>query len=158
MMSSCCTFLLNRRKAFSSGSPSCTRTSAKKSHLQTCHGASLITRETLDRWPNKAALSLVILFWFVRIPLVIALHTPAGPDLERFFGLSGPIRRPRQTPPRTRRQGPRPHPRIRPELPGLHGDLFKGACRRQLLILTDAQNSIHCKYNRRSETEVYCMA
>src|SRR5579871_5293186 len=30
MMSSCCTFRLNLRNAFSSGSPSCTRTSAKE--------------------------------------------------------------------------------------------------------------------------------
>src|SRR5512144_2349859 len=36
MMSSCCTLRLNRRSAFSSGSPSCKRTSAKGSHLQTC--------------------------------------------------------------------------------------------------------------------------
>src|SRR3954469_24456290 len=35
-MSSCCTLRLNRRSAFSSGSPSCKRTSAKGSHLQTC--------------------------------------------------------------------------------------------------------------------------
>src|ERR1700733_13429238 len=35
MMSSCCTFRLNRRNAFSSGSPSCTRTSANERHLQT---------------------------------------------------------------------------------------------------------------------------
>src|SRR5579871_954978 len=36
MMSSCCTLRLNRRSAFSSGSPSCKRTSAKECHLQTC--------------------------------------------------------------------------------------------------------------------------
>src|ERR1700744_2584722 len=35
MMSSCCTFRLKRRNAFSSGSPSCTRTSANELHLQT---------------------------------------------------------------------------------------------------------------------------
>ncbi len=40
-------------------------------------------------------------------------------------------RRPRQASPRTQRRRPRPDPRIRAELPGLHGDLPQG--RRRLI-------------------------
>src|SRR5581483_2378288 len=36
MMSSCCTFRLNRRRALSKVSPSCTVTSAKSNHLPRC--------------------------------------------------------------------------------------------------------------------------
>src|SRR5580700_8663661 len=35
-MSSCCTLRLNRRRAFSRDSPSCSRISAKQTHPQTC--------------------------------------------------------------------------------------------------------------------------
>src|ERR1700760_3205902 len=49
MMSSCCTFRLKRRNAFSSGSPSCTRTSANELHLQTSQWGHFLEYGTLSR-------------------------------------------------------------------------------------------------------------
>ena len=92
MMSSCCTFRLNRRSAFSSGSPSCTRTSAKEIHLQTCQGAFPIILERLSRRSSTK-----------RFPPKYSsgrgesrrkrLRISAGPDLEQISDPDGLVQR-----------------------------------------------------------------
>ena len=55
IMSSVCTLRLNRRKAFSSGSPSCMRTSAKETHLQPCPTGAVFRLQQISKVIKRLA-------------------------------------------------------------------------------------------------------
>src|ERR1035437_8966215 len=86
MMSSCCTFRLNRRNAFSSGSPSCTRTSAKKIHPQTRQMALLMILELLQLESNFLTYFFEIEFQTFSILPTLPPDCPNSRQFSRPFG------------------------------------------------------------------------